>query len=103
MVAVEAGTDRVAGYASLQLVPGRADVAWHDMTSVRRDWRGRGLATTLKVATIAWAIEHGLATLETGNDEANAPMRAVNARLGYEPLPDEVILRGPLDGAMMDA
>jgi GNAT superfamily N-acetyltransferase len=102
MVAVEAGTDRVAGYASLQLLPGRPDVAWHDMTAVRRAWRGRGLATALKLATIGWAIQHGLTALETGNDEANAPMRAVNARLGYEPLPDEVILRGPLIGAMMD-
>lgn len=101
IVAVDAGTGRVAGYASLQRQPGRPDVAWHDMTAVRREWRGRGLATTLKLATIAWAIEHGLTALETGNDEANAPMRAVNARLGYEPLPDEVILRGPLIGAMM--
>jgi len=32
----------------------------------------------------------------TGNDEDNGPMRAVNARLGYEALPDEVFLRGPL-------
>ncbi|MFP5342582.1 MAG: N-acetyltransferase family protein [Candidatus Limnocylindria bacterium] len=101
MLAVETGTDRVAGYASLQRLPGRPDVAWHDMTAVARAWRGRGLATTLKLATIAWAIEHGLTALETGNDEANAPMRAVNARLGYEPLPDEIVLRGPLIGAMM--
>lgn len=103
MVAVVSGTDRVVGYASLQHVPGRPGVAWHDMTAVHRDWRGRGLATTLKLASIGWAVRHGLTALETGNDEANAPMRAVNARLGYEPLPDEVILRGPLDGAMMDA
>jgi mycothiol synthase len=103
IVAVEAGTDRVAGYASLQSLPGHADVAWHDMTTVDPSWRGRGLATTMKEATIAWAIEHGLTALETGNDEANAPMRAVNARLGYRPLPDEVVMRGPLIGAMMDA
>lgn len=101
MLAVEVATDRVAGYASLHRVPGQPDVAWHDMTAVRRAWRGRGLATTLKLATIGWAIEHGLTALETGNDEANVPMRAVNARLGYEPLPDAIILRGPLDGAMM--
>lgn len=101
MVAVVSGTDQVVGYASLQHAPGRPGVAWHDMTAVRRDWRGQGLATALKQASIAWAIHHGLTALETGNDEANAPMRAVNARLGYEPLPDEVILRGRLDGAMM--
>ncbi len=98
MVAVEAGTERVVGYACLLYPPGRTDVAWHDMTAVRRAWRGRGLATALKLATIAWAIEHELSALETGNDEGNAPMRAVNARLGYEPLPDEIMMRGPLVG-----
>lgn len=41
IVAVEAGTGRVAGYASLQRQPGRPDVAWHGMTAVRREWRGR--------------------------------------------------------------
>jgi GNAT superfamily N-acetyltransferase len=101
-VVVEAGSDRVVGYASLQRLPGRPEVAWHDMTAVRRSARGRGLASVLKLATIRWAIEHRLAALETGNDEANAAMRAVNARLGYQPLPDAVILRGPLIGAMMD-
>ncbi len=101
MLAVEVATDRVAGDASLQRVPGQPDVAWHDMTAVRHAWRGRGLATTLKLATVAWGIDHGLTALATGNDEGNAPMRAVNARLGYAPLPDSVILRGPLDGAMM--
>ena len=59
--------------------------------------------TRLKHATIAWAIEHGLTALETGNDEGNAPMRGVNARLGYRPLPDGVTMRGPLFGGIMDA
>jgi GNAT superfamily N-acetyltransferase len=71
------------------------------MTAVLRAFRGRGIASALKLATIAWAIEHGLAVLETGNDEANAPMRAVNARLGYGPMPDEIAMRGPLFDGMM--
>ena len=54
------------------------------------------MAGALKRATIAWAIDHGLSALETGNDVDNAPMRAVNARLGYQPLPDELTMRGPL-------
>lgn len=96
MVAVDETTGEVVGYASLMFVPGSTTVAWHDMTAVRRSWRGRGLATALKRATIAWAIAHGLEALDTGNDEHNAPMRAVNARLGYRPLPDEIFVRGPL-------
>ncbi len=66
------------------------------MTAVRRAWRGRGIAVALKRATIAWAIEHGLTALETGNDQENVAMRAVNGGLGYAPLPDEITMRGPL-------
>ena len=70
-------------------LPGSTTMAWHDMTAVGRRWRGRGVATALKRATIAWAIEHGLDTLETGNDVDNGPMRAVNveARLSPDPGP----------------
>ena len=101
VVAVETGTDRVVGYASLSLLPGSTDRAWHDMTAVSRAFRGRGIARELKHATIAWAVANGLTTLETGNDEGNAPMRAVNARLGYRPLPDALTMRGPLFGGIM--
>jgi GNAT superfamily N-acetyltransferase len=102
MVALEAATGRVVGYASLMLVPGKPTVAWHDMTAVARDWRGRGVAGALKRATIRWAIEHGLEALDTGNDPDNAAMRAVNARLGFRPMPDVMTMRGPLFGGMMD-
>jgi len=96
VIAVDNATGEVAGYGNLLLKPGSATVAFHDMTAVRRPWRGRGVATAIKGATIAWAIEHGLEGLETGNDETNGAMRAVNARLGYRPLPDEIGLQGPL-------
>lgn len=100
-VAVDTGSGRAVGYACLLMQPGSTTVAYHDMTAVLRAYRGRGIAHELKNATIAWSIENGLTALETGNDEANAPMRAVNARLGYEPLPDDVLMRGPLFGGIM--
>lgn len=95
-IALDEATGEVMGWASLMFQPGSITIAWHDMTAVRRAFRGRGVATALKRATIAWAIANGLEALETGNDEENAPMRAVNARLGYRPLPDDLGLRGPL-------
>ena len=98
MLAVESSSETVVGYASLMFVPGRTDMAWHDMTAVLPEYRGRGIAKVLKRATIAWAIDHGLTALETGNDVENAPMRAVNLGLGYKPIPDEVGFRGPLAG-----
>jgi GNAT superfamily N-acetyltransferase len=103
MLALDEASGEVVGYASLLFAPGSSTVAWHDMTAVRRARRGRGIATALKLATIRWAIEHGLTTLETGNDESNIGMRTVNLRLGYQPLPDEIFMKGPLvpgDGAV---
>jgi GNAT superfamily N-acetyltransferase len=96
MLALDRSSGAVIGYASLLFVPGRTDMAWHDMTAVLPAYRGRGIAKALKRATIAWAIDNGLVVLETGNDVENAPMRAVNLGLGYEPIPDEVGFRGPL-------
>jgi mycothiol synthase len=101
VVAIERDGGRVVGYAALQLKPGNPTIAWHDMTAVVRAWRRRGLASALKRRTIAWAIDHGLVALETGNDEDNLGMQAVNARLGYRPQPDLLTMRGPLDRAMM--
>ncbi len=102
-VATTTSTGQVVGYASLLLLPGQAGrKAWHDMTAVLRAWRGRGLAGSLKLATIRWAIERGLDALQTGNDVDNAPMRAVNARLGYRPMPDRIVMRGPIAPAIMD-
>ena len=66
------------------------------MLAVRRASRGRGIAGALKAAQIAWALESGLTELRTGNEERNAPMRAVNAKYPYEPTPDGLLLRGPL-------
>ena len=88
------------GYASL-IVRRPDGIGEHDMTAVRRAWRGRGIATALKLGTIRWAIEHGLSALETGNDEANLPMQAVNRRLGYARQPDELLMRGSVAAAMM--
>ena len=96
VVALDGATGEVAGYANLKLAQGGAPYAYHHMTAVRPAWRGRGIATAMKRATIAWAVRAGLEELRTGNDEHNAPMRAVNAKLGYTPRADYLALRGPL-------
>jgi len=96
----EAGA--VLGYASILIAPGRPDVGFHDLTAVRRSARGRGIAGALKRATIGWAIERGFVGLEADNDEVNLPMRAINLRLGYRPLPDNVLMRGPTSRAIME-
>ena len=90
-----AGGD-VVGYAALLARTAEPGTAEHQLTAVRRAWRGRGVATALKSAQIAWAAENGFRRLVTYNDEANGAMRRINARLGYEPQPPVVLVRGPL-------
>jgi GNAT superfamily N-acetyltransferase len=79
-----------AGYASLRLVPARPSFACHEYTAVRPPWRGRGLATALKRELLRRAWWAGIRELEAQNALGNAPMRAVNARLGYTRLADRV-------------
>lgn len=56
-------------------------------TGVDRTYRGRGLATTLKLLVIREARRRGVTVIETGNNSLNAPILAVNHKLGYQPLP----------------
>jgi mycothiol synthase len=84
------------GYAKFHLPGARPGVAVHDLTAVRREWRGRGVAGALKRAQIRWATERGYAQLEASNEERNAPIRALNTRYGYRPSASLVRLQGPV-------
>jgi GNAT superfamily N-acetyltransferase len=86
----------VVAYAKLALSRARPAVAMHDMTGVRRAWRGRGVARALKAAEIAWAKTSGYERLETQNEERNEPIRRLNERFGYVVTPGSVTVRGPL-------
>jgi GNAT superfamily N-acetyltransferase len=61
------------------------DRAWNAMTGTLPSHRGRGLATLVKAHALAACAADGITTCGTGNDDANAPMLAVNERLGYRP------------------
>ncbi len=87
--------DLVVGYAILVRYEARPTVACHEMTAVARAWRGRGIARAMKHAQITLARSVGLEALEADNERRNGPMRAINARLGYTPLPASIQLRGP--------
>ena len=82
----------VAGYAKLAM-SSRPGYVLHDMTGVKRSFRGRGIASALKRAEIAWAKREGFHTLETFNDEDNAPIRALNEKHGYKPARGSITLR----------
>ena len=88
--------DEVVGYAKFSLTAAQPAVAFHDMTGVKRAWRGRGIAGALKRAQIGWAKANGYERLETGNEERNEPIRRLNASLGYCERPGRVLMRGPV-------
>ena len=66
------------------------------MTGVARAYRGRGIATAMKVEALSRAKHMGIRALLTTNDEPNKAMREVNANLGYEILPAQIQLEKPL-------
>ena len=59
--------------------------AQNNLCGVRRPHRGKGLARLLKSHSLRRAAQLGATIALTDNDETNAPMLAVNARLGYRP------------------
>ena len=70
--------DEVIGYAKFSLTSAQPTTAHHDLTGVKRSWRGRGVARALKATQIAWAKAHGYQELRTTNEERNAPIRRLN-------------------------
>ena len=63
-----------------------ARVAANEMTGTLPEFRRRGLARLVKLATIRWAAEHGIEAVQTGNSHENPGILALNIDLGYRPV-----------------
>jgi GNAT superfamily N-acetyltransferase len=85
--------DEVVGFGTIDTHGGEA---FNSLTAVRRAWRRRGVASAIKHAQIEAAKAAGIDSLTTFSERRNVPMRTLNERLGYRPLPDQLRLRGPL-------
>ena len=88
--------DEVVGYSKFSLSAAQPNVAHHDMTGVKRAWRGRGIARALKATQSRWAKERGYEQLRTRNEDRNAPIRRLNEKFGYRPRSGRIYLRGPI-------
>jgi GNAT superfamily N-acetyltransferase len=88
--------EQVVGYAKLSFTQARPGSAGHRFTAVARSWRGRGVAGALKRAQIVWAKAAGYEQLTAQNEERNTPIRILNERLGYKPVPGRFVFHGPL-------
>jgi mycothiol synthase len=73
----------VIGCAGVDRDTDRPERGENALTAVRRDWRGRGIASHLKRRTLCWAAEHGLTELYTWTQAGNTSMLRLNEHLGY--------------------
>lgn len=76
------------GYSGAK--PGHMDT-W--LTAVRREARGKDIATAVKVRAIRAAKDLGFTTIRTDNDTHNSAMLAINEKLGFERQPAVVSMR----------
>ena len=88
--------DELVGMACLLRDVDQPERAENGLTTVRRDFRGRGLARVLKETTLAWASERGIREIYTWTQTGNENMQAVNERLGYVTRTVSIALRRAL-------
>jgi GNAT superfamily N-acetyltransferase len=75
--------DEIVGYSGL-VRHDNEGVAEDGLTVVRRDWRRRGLARSLKQLELVWAEKNGYREVVTWTQRGNEGMRRLNEQLGYE-------------------
>ncbi|NUR51084.1 MAG: GNAT family N-acetyltransferase [Hamadaea sp.] len=95
-IAIDDATGDLIGTAGLILDTDQTDRAENAFTTVRRDWRGRGVASAVKRATLHWAATRGLREIYTWTQRGNADMRRLNEHLGYVTRTISVRLEQPL-------
>lgn len=80
---IAADGDRWVGMSAVGHFPGK-DLMQVMVTGVDNDYRGRGIGLALKLLTHRVAKQYGVKHLVTGNASHNAPMLAINTKLGYK-------------------
>jgi C_GCAxxG_C_C family probable redox protein len=84
--------DEWVGLSAVRLYPEDRS-AYNLVTGVLSAYRGRRIALALKLHALRYARKHGATTIRTSNDSLNAPMLALNRKLGYRPLAGKYTLR----------
>jgi GNAT superfamily N-acetyltransferase/RimJ/RimL family protein N-acetyltransferase len=83
MLAVVDGVPAATTALNSNYVTGRAMSIGSDN---RRQFRGQGLVKLIKSMSLRAAAARGVTAAFTSNNEVNAPIRAINAWLGYRPV-----------------
>lgn len=67
--------------------PQAGDWLQQGLTGVKRGYRGRGIATAMKVETVEYARAHQYRQIKTENEVHNAAMIVINDRFGFRRQP----------------
>lgn len=89
---IAVSNDEFIGLAGVYNEPDNPDEMFNGYTGVNSAYRGRKIALALKLLTIRYARKHGAKTVKTENDARNAPMLAINQKLGYQALTGHYVL-----------
>jgi RimJ/RimL family protein N-acetyltransferase len=93
---IAADGDRWVGMSAVGYFPDK-DLMRVMVTGVDDNYRGRGIGLALKLLTHRVAKEYGVKHLVTGNAAHNAPMLAINTKLGYEKMRGTYYLQRTLE------
>jgi len=95
--------NQLIGYTESVWLPRTANRVFTNMTGVRRDARGRGIAKGLKAAMIRHLrnCHDDIELFITNNASSNSAMLAINKALGFRPVKRWAIYQ--LDGELIDA
>jgi GNAT superfamily N-acetyltransferase len=83
--------ERLVGVSRLSRDSGQPGTLHVGFTGVHPIYRGRGIATALKLRTLEYARREGFREIRTQNDTTNAAMLHINAALGFATEPAWII------------
>jgi GNAT superfamily N-acetyltransferase len=75
---------KYVGMSDVHRIDTEPGVLQQDDTGVIREYRGRGIATALKLKITQFGQNNGFRMIKTWNDSVNAAMLAVNVKLGFK-------------------
>ena len=84
--------EEYVGVSDVSLFEAMPGALTQGFTGVKREYRRRGLATALKAAGIIYAQSHGYQIIQTFNKPEQSAIRALNEKLGFEVVFENVTL-----------